>query len=211
MTIVTVAYCKVCGLPTEYCEFGPTPAECLAVNGPQVSDVAAGSSSSSSDNTQTSSTDNTSTTSTTTTSTDSTSDKLQQLKIVDDSKDESHTTAASTTDATAPAAAAAAPAKKKKEVRPTITIELSQRTKRKHVTTICGLDAFGIKLSDATKLMAKKFSCGCSVIKTASGTEEIDIQGDFQEDAVDFILDKWKVVSEGDIYFLEDKKKVKAR
>ncbi|EFA77918.1 density-regulated protein [Heterostelium album PN500] len=193
--VVSVLY--FCGFPTEYCEFGPSPAACLAENGPCESAAAA----------STTPADSTTTTTTTTTDTTETADKLQQLKMVDDSKDEVHTNNV----VAAPAAAAVAPAKKKKEAKPTITIELTQRTKRKHVTTIAGLEGFGIKLSDAAKLMAKKFSCGCSVVKVPSGGEEIDIQGDFQEEAVDFIVEKWSNVDESDIYFIEDKKKVKAR
>ncbi len=36
-----------------------------------------------------------------------------------------------------------------------------------------------MKLAEAGKLFGKKFACGASVVKTASGTEQIEMQGDF--------------------------------
>lgn len=51
----------------------------------------------------------------------------------------------------------------------------------------------GIKLAEASKLFGKKFACGASVVKTATGTEEIDVQGDVSDDMVDFIFEKWGV------------------
>lgn len=41
--------------------------------------------------------------------------------------------------------------------------------------------------------MAKKFSCGASVVKTPEGTEEIDVQGDFMDDLIEFLEEKFKV------------------
>eukprot|EP01132_Coremiostelium_polycephalum_P009178 gene9178-11251_t len=201
MNPIQVDYCKVCGLPKEYCEFGPSPAECLKVNGPMTSATA--------DNNTPTTIENTTTTSTTTTSGgDNAEKKLQELKIADDSQ-EDHTTTTASSDATAPAAATA-PGKKKKEVKHEVIIETTKRNKKKHVTTISGLENYGVKLSDASKHMAKKFSCGCSVVKTATGGEEIDIQGDFQDELIEMILEKWTTVPESDIYLIVEKKKVKA-
>ena len=50
------------------------------------------------------------------------------------------------------------------------------RNKRKCVTTVRGLDLFGVKLADAAKKFGKKFACGASVVKDAAGKEEIDVQ-----------------------------------
>ncbi|KYQ99940.1 density-regulated protein [Tieghemostelium lacteum] len=176
---IIVDYCKVCGFPKEYCEFGPSKALCEKTNGPY--------------NESTPSTD----TNTTTTATDNIENKLSSVKI-DDSKEEGHTKTSNTT-------------KKKKESKSnSIVIEVNQRNKRKHVTKIIGLDSYGIKLSDATKVMAKKFSCGCSVVKSPTG-EEIDIQGDFQDESIDLILEKWPVVPQHEIYVIIDKKKILAR
>jgi translation initiation factor 1 (eIF-1/SUI1) len=91
-----------------------------------------------------------------------------------------------------------------------IVISRTTRNKKKFITVVTGLEKFGIvmqqyvwdsltncpgvKLPDASKLFAKKFSCGCSVIKGAAGDDEINVQGDFTDDLIDFITEKWEVV-----------------
>ncbi|EGG24485.1 density-regulated protein [Cavenderia fasciculata] len=204
------SYFKVCGLPFEYCEFGPSPAKCVEVNGSISASTVSSAATANpeiQDTTSAVTVDETSTS--TTTLQDTTTDKLSKLKMVDDSKEEGHTTITTTTNSAAAEgeSVAAAPPKKKKEKLPNITIEVNNRNKRKYVTTVSGLEAFGIKLADAKKLMAKKFSCGCSVVKNASGGEEIDIQGDFADDLVDLILDNWPEVPETNILVITDKKK----
>jgi len=67
------------------------------------------------------------------------------------------------------------------------------------------LECFGIKLPDAAKAISKKFACGASVTKSATGTEEIDIQGDVKEEIVDFIIEKFSVPADS-IFFAEDGK-----
>eukprot|EP00026_Physarum_polycephalum_P011947 Phypoly_transcript_12198.p1 GENE.Phypoly_transcript_12198~~Phypoly_transcript_12198.p1 ORF type:complete len:194 (+),score=35.93 Phypoly_transcript_12198:49-582(+) len=100
---------------------------------------------------------------------------------------------------------------KKKEV-PNVYISRTNRNKRKYVTTVTGLEMFGIKLPDAAKLFAKKFSCGSSVVKNPSLVEEIDIQGDVKDDIVDFIREKWPQITEKSIFFIEEGgKKTKAK
>jgi len=102
--------------------------------------------------------------------------------------------------------------KVKKKEAACVTIAKTQRNKRKFVTTVAGLDAYGIKLAEASKSFGKKFACGSSVVKTPTGTEEIDVQGDVSDDMLDFILEKWGTqVDPKAIYFIEDGKKVKAR
>jgi len=91
---------------------------------------------------------------------------------------------------------------KKKEV-PTIHVSLVQRNKRKYVTVVCGLEKFGVKLPEAAKLMAKKFSCGASVVKGTAGEEEIDVQGDITDDLIDFLNEKWQISD--DAIFTDDK------
>ena len=63
-----------------------------------------------------------------------------------------------------------------------------------YLILLCFNNSLGIKLADASKLFAKKFSCGSSVVKNPSLVDEIDIQGDVKEDIVDFILEKWPQV-----------------
>jgi density-regulated protein DRP1 len=57
-----------------------------------------------------------------------------------------------------------------------VLIERATRNKRKCITTVIGLDLFGVKLADASKKFGKKFACGASVTKDASNKEQIDVQ-----------------------------------
>ncbi|KAF2069015.1 hypothetical protein CYY_009663 [Polysphondylium violaceum] len=190
MEPIIVEYCQVCGFPREYCEYSASAAACLKANGPYVSADAAATT-----------TDNNTTTTTTTTTSTGVEDKLGELKVIDDSKEEGHT------DSAAPVVEK----KKKKEDKSIITIEVVARNKKKNVTSISGLHLFGIKLADAKKVMANKFSCGCSVVEKPGLGEEINIQGDFCEELVDLIEDKYPQIPLTSIYFIEDKKKVPAR
>ena len=84
--------------------------------------------------------------------------------------------------------AAAAPAEKKKSssgggkkgkgggAKAEVVLERNTRNKKKCITTISGLDMFGVKLGEAAKLFGKKFASGASVTKTADGREQIDVQ-----------------------------------
>jgi density-regulated protein DRP1 len=100
--------------------------------------------------------------------------------------------------------------KVKKKEKPEVVVEKIVRNKRKCVTIIKGLDMFGIKLSEASKKLGKKFASGASVVKGPTEKEQIDVQGDIMYDIVDFITDTWKSVPESAIYFIEDGRKVSA-
>lgn len=93
---------------------------------------------------------------------------------------------------------------------PRVTVSRSQRNKKKWVTSVTGLSGFGIKLSDASKLFAKKFSSGASVSKEKP--DEVDVQGDVQDEMVDFLLQQWKdKIREEDVHVVEDNKKGPAK
>jgi density-regulated protein DRP1 len=117
--------------------------------------------------------------------------------------------------ADAPAAAAAAPpaepekkaSKKKKNQAPCVVLERNTRNKKKCITTITGLDHFGVKLAEASKLFGKKFASGASVTKNAEGQGQIDVQGDFLDQAVELILKQFKEVGKPNIFYLDGKKK----
>lgn len=66
--------------------------------------------------------------------------------------------------------------KAKKKVAQEVLITRAVRNKKKCVTTVAGLEHFGVKLGEAAKVFGKKFASGASVTKTATGGEEIDIQ-----------------------------------
>jgi len=193
-----VKYCGVCGFPSEYCSFGTSYDKCkkwMAENAPEYLPK------------------EDSTTTTTTTTTGDITDKVGSLSVADGEQGESKKSLLKggvppPTDSDVKILPGG---KIKKKDLPSIIIAKTQRNKRKYITTVSGLEAFGIKLSEASKLFSKKFSCGASVVKNPTGTEEIDVQGDVSEDMVDFILEKWTSVDSKSIYLLEDGKKARAR
>ena len=104
-----------------------------------------------------------------------------------------------------------------------------ERNKRKYVTSVFGLEAFGMDLKKvrpdaqvrveelgANRLMAqvakefgKKFATGSSVSKVPSGGEEIVVQGDLSGQIEDFLLDKYKNIPADNIELVDDKKNKK--
>ena len=58
-----------------------------------------------------------------------------------------------------------------------------------------------IDLKEAQRFFAQKFSCGASV----TGEDEIIIQGDFTDDIIDVIQEKWPEVSAQDVYTRRNK------
>lgn len=91
-----------------------------------------------------------------------------------------------------------------------MTIKRVERTKRKHVTVIHGLDQFSIDLKKAAKQFASKFATGASVTKNAAGEDEIVVQGDVADEVMEMIEDGvgvLKGVPADNIEIIEDKKK----
>ncbi|PMD41877.1 translation machinery-associated protein 22 [Hyaloscypha variabilis F] len=88
-----------------------------------------------------------------------------------------------------------------------VTIKRVERNKRKFVTTVTGLEAFGLENKKVAKDLGKKFATGASVTKVPSGGEEIVVQGDVSEEIEEFLLEKYKVIPEDNIELVEDKKK----
>lgn len=73
-----------------------------------------------------------------------------------------------------------------------------------------GLDDFGVKLSEASKLFGKKFASGASITKNPLDKEQIEVQGDFLEKAAELIIKQYKDkgIGKKDIYMIDNKKKV---
>lgn len=92
---------------------------------------------------------------------------------------------------------------KKKTVPQKVTIAKIPRAKKKYVTRVCGLNTFDIDLKEAQRFFAQKFSCGASV----TADDEIIIQGDFTDDIIDVIQDKWPEVDDDSIDDLGEVKK----
>lgn len=96
--------------------------------------------------------------------------------------------------------------KVKKKEENIVLITVASRQKRKCVTTVTGLDLFGLKLSDAAKEFKKMFSCGASVVKTASGKEQIDIQGEFRDQLLEMWAKKFKTIPKSAVFTMDEGK-----
>ncbi|PSS22970.1 hypothetical protein M430DRAFT_116672, partial [Amorphotheca resinae ATCC 22711] len=90
-----------------------------------------------------------------------------------------------------------------------VIIKRVERNKRKFVTAVTGLEAFGLDNKKVAKDFGKKFATGSSVTKLPSGGEEIVVQGDVSDEIEEFLLDNYKVIPEDNIELVEDKKKKK--
>jgi len=73
---------------------------------------------------------------------------------------------------------------------PEVTIELVERSKRKRITFVGGLEQFGIKLSDAAKILRHKFATGCNPAKDKP--DLIVIQGDVKFEVVEVLKNEYK-------------------
>lgn len=91
-----------------------------------------------------------------------------------------------------------------------VTIKRIERNKRKYVTAVSGLEAFGLDLKRVAKEMGKKFATGASVTKVASGGEEITVQGDLSDDIFDWLLESYEgKIPEDNVECVDDKKNKK--
>jgi len=100
--------------------------------------------------------------------------------------------------------------KVKKKAKPEVVMERNVRNKRKCITSVTGLDTFKVKLGEAAKLFGKKFASGASVVKNASGKEQIDIQGDCLDQLPAVILKhygKEAGIEKAHIFMMEGKSK----
>ncbi|KAA1114209.1 Translation machinery-associated protein 22 [Puccinia graminis f. sp. tritici] len=97
-----------------------------------------------------------------------------------------------------------------------VTVKTVERTKRKRITTIHGLDLFGVDLKKLAKLFASKFATGSSVTKNNQGEDEIVIQGDVSDEVLDLFdstTGKFAeiigngIIPDDNIVFVDDTKK----
>jgi density-regulated protein DRP1 len=108
------------------------------------------------------------------------------------------------------AKAASAEARRAEELASSkILIKRIERNKRKYVTAVQGLEAFGLDIKKVAKDFGKKFATGSSVTKIPGGGEEITVQGDLSEDIREFLVEKYEEVPEDNVELIEDKKKKK--
>ena len=69
-------------------------------------------------------------------------------------------------------------------------IKRVERNKRKYVTAVQGLEVHGLDLKKVAKEWGKKFATGASVTKTASGGEEVVVQGDNSDEIFDWVIEE---------------------
>jgi density-regulated protein len=103
------------------------------------------------------------------------------------------------------------PGKKKKPKEKEVVVTLATRQRKKAITSVEGLDLFGVKLADAAKVFGKKFACGASVVQNPSLKDQIDIQGDVQETLPPLILKTYGEshgVLAGNVVMVIDKQRV---
>ncbi|KAJ4476236.1 translation initiation factor SUI1 [Lentinula aciculospora] len=178
---VQVLYCGVCTFPLEYCEFGSSLTRCK--DWLQEHDTEAYKKYYSEEALQA---------------------KIGTLSLEAQSKLELETAKKE-----AKAEAKADAALKKKMASP-VTIKRIERNKRKHVTSIHGLEAFGIDLKKAAKQFASKFATGASVTKNPQGQEEIVVQGDVSDEVLEMIEGEvgiLKGIPADNVEIVEEKKK----
>jgi len=91
-----------------------------------------------------------------------------------------------------------------------VLISKSSRNRKKFITSVKGLEAFGLNLKVVAKQLSKKFACSASVVKTTTG-EEINLQGDVDRDVADYIQQEFKEVDAKLITLVDSKtgKKIK--
>ncbi|KAG5353928.1 Translation machinery-associated protein 22 [Termitomyces sp. T112] len=107
-------------------------------------------------------------------------------------------------------AEAKADAALKKKLASQVIIKRIERNKRKHVTSVSGLEAFGVDLKKAAKQFSSKFATGSSVTKNLQGQDEIVVQGDVSDEIVEMIHDGvgvLKGIPTDNVEIVEEKKK----
>ncbi|PPD95826.1 hypothetical protein GOBAR_DD07133 [Gossypium barbadense] len=190
---VKVLYCPICSLPAEYCEFGPDFEKCkpwLISNAPDLYPHLLKEANEKEG--------------------EKVSEQLQSVGISSAAEGAASSAPPSTVSSKQEDVKRLPGGKIKKKEKQEVVIEKVVRNRRKCITIVKGLDLFGIKLSDASKKLGKKFATGASVVKGPTDKEQIDVQGDISYDIVEYITETWPAVPETAIFFIEDGKKVPA-
>ncbi|KAL4296370.1 hypothetical protein GQ457_12G021190 [Hibiscus cannabinus] len=191
---VKVLYCTICSLPAEYCEFGPDFEKCkpwLINNAPELYPHLLKEANEK--------------------EAEKVSEQLQSIGVSSSADGAASSARPVNTSSSKQEDVKRLPGGKiKKKEKQEVVIEKVVRNRRKCITIVKGLDLFGIKLSDASKKLGKKFATGASVVKGPTEKEQIDVQGDISYDIVEYITETWPAVPETAIFFIEDGKKVPA-
>ncbi|KAK9449526.1 translation initiation factor SUI1 [Limtongia smithiae] len=101
----------------------------------------------------------------------------------------------------------------KKKLASKVTVKRVERSKRKHVIAVSGVEVFGIDPKKLAKTFASKFATGASVTKSVEGKDEIVIQGDVGDEVEEYLtaLLEEKGLDGVKVERTEDKPKKKAQ
>lgn len=165
-------------MPPEYCEFGPSPAKCFAEH-PELHEGEAAP---------------------------EPSKKEARQAAAEAAEKEASAAAAAAAEAGGAAPAAAAPAKGRKKQSKEVVMTVTQRNKRKSITTVAGLDLFDVPLPEVSKLFSKRFACGSTVTKNASQKDVVEVQGDVPAEIAEILVQKYGVPQEA-IFVVRGKEK----
>ncbi|KAI9320428.1 mitochondrial translation initiation factor [Dichotomocladium elegans] len=176
-----VLYCGVCTMPLEYCEFSGTQGKCKSWLQESHEDVYKSLYSDDGDKTE----------------------KVAQAPV---EGEEARSDRTFVKDKSAQLEAKLERENQKK-LSSRVLVKRVERTKRKCVTIVHGLEIFDVELKKAAKMFANRFACGSSVAKNNQNQDEIVVQGDFSDEIKDLILATWPKVPEDNIDLVEEKKK----
>eukprot|EP00053_Salpingoeca_punica_P005221 m.53202 g.53202 ORF g.53202 m.53202 type:complete len:202 (-) comp13138_c0_seq2:241-846(-) len=181
---LVVEYCKGCTMPLEYCAYGPNPADCARRNktGAAASSAAAAAADAGdvADD-----------------AVEGAAEAVSAITIVDDNDAEDSEGEGEGKKKQTRGGKGGKPKKQAQEMEGgEVQIIVNSRTKRKFVTNVIGLSAYGIDVKKAAKLFASRFAASASVIG-----DEIQILGDHSDEINDFIVEKFPQIHEDDITF----------
>lgn len=133
-------------------------------------------------------------------------EKLSDVKLEEKASSEQATTTTSETggDASEDGTKTKSGKKSKSKAKEVVITRMS-RNRRKMITNVAGLEKFDVDLKEASKAFGKKFACGCSVTKGATGKDELDLQGDYSEQLGELIVKTYDVSAE-DLRFVDKSK-----
>ncbi|KAK8505272.1 hypothetical protein V6N12_067241 [Hibiscus sabdariffa] len=141
---VKVLYCTICSLPAEYCEFGPDFEKCkpwLINNAPELYPHLLKEANEK--------------------EAEKVSEQLQSIGVSSSADGAASSARPGNTSSSKQEDVKRLPGGKiKKKEKQEVVIEKVVRNRRKCITIVKGLDLFGIKLSDASKKLGKKFATG---------------------------------------------------
>jgi density-regulated protein len=96
----------------------------------------------------------------------------------------------------------------KKKVDQAIVLDSKTIRGKKKITTVAGLDLFGVNLTDASRDFKKTFSCGAGVVEEVGVLPMIEVQGHVVPQLMEMLPRKYPQISIQQIFVMEGKKKV---